>query len=86
MRPGSLPEREAMASAAMAMRWTAAAMQEAAKDFQHCVPVWKHTGTKTHPTASLLAKPTPINIDSGSDRFAMFNIGGTSPSSIAKNL
>jgi hypothetical protein len=50
---------------------------------QHYVPVWKHTGTKTHPTASLLAKPTPINTDSGSDRFAMFNIVGTSPSSIA---
>jgi hypothetical protein len=30
-------------------------------------------GNKTHPTASLLAKPTPLNIDSGSDRFAMFN-------------
>jgi hypothetical protein len=37
------------------------------------VPLWKHTGTKTHPTASLLAKPTPLNINSGRDRFAMFN-------------
>jgi hypothetical protein len=36
------------------------------------VPLWKHTGTKTH-TASLLVKPTPLNINLGSDRFAMFN-------------
>ena len=36
------------------------------------MPLWKHTGTKTH-TASLRAKPTPLNIDIGSDRFAMFN-------------
>jgi hypothetical protein len=33
---------------------------------------WKHIETKTH-TASLLAKPTPLNINLGSDRFAMFN-------------
>src|SRR5882757_1000183 len=32
-------------------------------NFQHYVPLWKHTGTKTHPTASLLAKPTPLNIN-----------------------
>ena len=30
----SLPERDAMRSASMAMRWTAAAMQEAAKGFR----------------------------------------------------
>jgi hypothetical protein len=84
VRPGSLPEREAMALGRDGNALDRSrAMQEAAKDFQHYVPVWKHTGTKIHPTASLLAKPTPINIDSGSDRFAMFNIVGTSPSSIA---
>ena len=33
---------------------------------------WKRTKTKTH-TASLLAKPTPLNINLGSDRFAIFN-------------
>jgi hypothetical protein len=36
------------------------------------VQPWKHTGTKTH-TASLLAKPTPLNINLGSVRSAMFN-------------
>jgi hypothetical protein len=36
------------------------------------VPLWKPTGTKTH-TASLLAKPTPLNINLGSDRFTIFN-------------
>jgi hypothetical protein len=36
------------------------------------VPLCTHTRTKTH-TASLLAKPTPLNINLGSDRFAMFN-------------
>jgi hypothetical protein len=58
MRPGSLPEREAMA-------------------------LGRDGNALDRSTASLLAKPTPINIDSGSDRFAMFNIVGTSPSSIA---
>ena len=36
------------------------------------MPLWKPTGTKTH-TASLLAKPTPLNANLGSDRFPMFN-------------
>jgi hypothetical protein len=36
------------------------------------VPLWKLTRTNTH-TASLLAKPTPLNINLGSDRFSMFN-------------
>ena len=68
-------------SAWMALRWAAAAMKEAAKGFRRLkatsnspryVPLSKHTRTKTH-TASLLAKPTPLNINLGSDRFAMFN-------------
>jgi hypothetical protein len=36
------------------------------------VLLWKRTRTKTH-TASLLAKPTPLSIDLGSDRFSLFN-------------
>jgi len=36
------------------------------------VPLWKLTRTNIH-TASLLAKPTPLNINLGSDCFAMFN-------------
>ncbi len=37
------------------------------------MPLCTHTRTKTH-TASLLAKPTPLNINLGSDRFSiMFN-------------
>jgi hypothetical protein len=36
------------------------------------VSLWKRTKTKTH-TVFLLAKLTPLNIDIGSDRFAMFN-------------
>ena len=68
-------------SPSMAMRWTAAAMQEAAKGFRRLkahkqLPalraLWKLTRTKTH-TASLLAKPSPLNINLGSDRFSMFN-------------
>jgi hypothetical protein len=66
-------------SASMAMRWTAAAMQEAARGFRR-LKAHKQLPTlraaleahhKTH-TASLLAKPTPLNINFGSD-FAMFN-------------
>jgi hypothetical protein len=37
--------------------------------FQRCEPLWKLTTTKTH-TASLLAKPSPLNINLGSDRFS----------------
>ena len=68
-------------SASMAMRWTAAAMQEAAKGFRRLkahkqLPALRAAleahQNKTH-TASLLAKPTPLNINLGSDRFAMFN-------------
>jgi hypothetical protein len=33
---------------------------------------WRLTKTNTH-TATLFAKPTPLNINLGSDRFAMFN-------------
>jgi 2-polyprenyl-6-methoxyphenol hydroxylase-like FAD-dependent oxidoreductase len=40
--------------------------------FQRYVLLWKLTKTKTH-TASLLAKPTLLNINLGSDRFSMFN-------------
>jgi hypothetical protein len=66
-------------SASMAMRWTAAAMLEAARGFRR-LKAHKQLPTlraaleahhKTH-TASLLAKPTPLNINFGSD-FAMFN-------------
>jgi hypothetical protein len=33
----------------------------------------KNIARKTQPAASLLAKPTPHNLNLGSDRFAMFN-------------
>jgi hypothetical protein len=65
-------------SASMAMRWTVAAMQEAAKGFRRLkahkhfrryLPLWKRTKTKTQ-MAFLLAKPTPRNVN---DRFSMFN-------------
>ena len=68
-------------SASMAMRWTAAAMQEAAKGFRRLkaykqlpcyVLLSKLTKTKTH-VAFLLAKPTPRNLILGTDRFSMFN-------------
>ena len=69
-------------SASMAMRWTAAAMQEAAKGFRRLqldrqLPVLRAAlaaslKTKTH-TAFLLAKPTPPNINLSSGRLAMFN-------------
>jgi hypothetical protein len=36
------------------------------------VPLWKLTKTKAH-MASLLAKPSPLNINLGSDRYSMFN-------------
>jgi hypothetical protein len=49
------------------------AARPAVSNFQHSVPLSKRTGTKTHPTTSLLAKPTPRNVNFGSDRFAMFN-------------
>ena len=39
---------------------------------QRCGPLWKLTTTKIH-TASLLAKPSPLNINLGGDRFSMFN-------------
>ena len=76
-----LPQREAMRLASMAMRWTAAAMQVAAKGFRRLkahkqLPVLRAaletTKTKTH-AAFLLAKPMPPNINLSSDRFAMFN-------------
>ena len=35
------------------------------------MPLWKRTKTETQPY--LLAKPMPLNIDLGSDRFSMFN-------------
>ena len=41
--------------------------------FQRYVPLWKHTGTKTYPTTSLLAKPPPRNVNHGDDRFSIFN-------------
>jgi hypothetical protein len=69
-------------SASMALRWTAAAMQEAAKGFRRLkahkqlpryVPLWKHSARKHQLTASLLAKPPPRNVNLGNDRPAMFN-------------
>src|SRR5262245_22382410 len=66
---------------AMAMRWTAAAMQEAARGFRR-LKAHKQLPTlraaleahhnKAH-TAPLLAKPSPRSINLGSDRFSMFN-------------
>ena len=41
--------------------------------FQRYVLLWKHARQTTRPAVSLLAKPTPLNINFGSDRFAMFN-------------
>ena len=40
--------------------------------FQHYVLHWRLTKSKTH-MATLFAMPTPLNINLGSDRFAMFN-------------
>ena len=68
-------------SVSMAMRWNAAAMQEAAKgfrqmntsNFQHYVPPWERTRPDTQPAACLLAKPTQLDINLSSDRFAMFS-------------
>ena len=65
----------------MAMRWNAAAMQEAAKgfrqmntsNFQHYVPPWECTRPDPQPAACLLAKPTQLDINLSSDRFAMFS-------------
>jgi hypothetical protein len=37
------------------------------------VPPWKRTRQETQPAACLLAKPTQLNINLSSDRFAMFN-------------
>jgi hypothetical protein len=39
---------------------------------QRCGPLWKLIKASTH-TATLLAKPSPLNIHLGSDRFSMFN-------------
>src|SRR3984893_14534708 len=39
---------------------------------QRCGPLWKLIKANTH-TAALLAKPSPLNIHLGSDRFSMFN-------------
>jgi hypothetical protein len=73
-----LSEHEAMAS--IAMRWTAD-MQEAAKGFRRLkahkqLPAIRRSGSsperKNH-AASLFTKPTPLNINLGSDRFSMFN-------------
>jgi hypothetical protein len=37
------------------------------------VPHWERTRPDTQPAACLLAKPTQLNINLSSDRFAMFN-------------
>ena len=42
--------------------------------------LWKHARQTTQPAASLLAKPTPLNINFGSDRFA----GSTTAGHLAK--
>jgi hypothetical protein len=68
-------------SAFMALRWTAAAMQEAVKGFRRLkahkqLPALRaalEARQTNRPAASLLAKPTPLNINFGSDRFAMSN-------------
>jgi hypothetical protein len=75
-------------SASMAMRWTAAAMQEAAKGFRRLkahkqLPALRaalddEAKIKSH-MAFLLAKPTPHNVNHDNGRFSMFNKSGTSP-------
>jgi hypothetical protein len=47
------------------------------------VPLWKHIGRKAQTTAILLAKPTPRNVNLGSDRFAMFNKNAGHPPFVA---
>jgi hypothetical protein len=42
-------------------------------NFERYVLLWKHARQTTRPAVSLLAKPTPLNINFGSDRFGMFN-------------
>jgi hypothetical protein len=42
-------------------------------NFERYVLLWKHARQTTRPAVSLLAKPTPLNINFSSDRFAMFN-------------
>jgi hypothetical protein len=37
------------------------------------VPLWKHIRRNAQPTAFLLAKPAPRNVNLGSVRFSMFN-------------
>jgi hypothetical protein len=68
-------------SPSMAMRWTAAAMQEAAKGFRRLkahkqLPALRAAldanQIKSH-MAFLLAKPTPHNVNHDNDRFSMFN-------------
>jgi len=69
------------------MRWTAAAMQEAAKGFrrrsaQHATvrPLGTHRTKGQLTRRPLPAKPPPRNVNLGNDRFAMFKQkGGTSP-------
>jgi hypothetical protein len=48
-------------------------------NFQRSVPLWKHIAQDHQPTASLLAKPTPRNVNLGSVRFSMFNKGRDIP-------
>jgi hypothetical protein len=42
-------------------------------NFLRYVPPWKRTRQETQPATCLLAKPTQLNINRSSDRFAMFN-------------
>jgi hypothetical protein len=42
------------------------------------MPLWKRTGVKTHLTASLLAKPTPLKYQFWRRPFRKQQTGGTS--------
>jgi hypothetical protein len=65
-------------SASMAMRWAAAAMQEAARGFRRLkahkqLPTLRVALEAHHNKDSHGVKPSPLNINLGSDRFSMFN-------------
>jgi hypothetical protein len=75
-----LPEREALAFgfhglALDCSRYAGSGQRlpTITSNFQRYVLLWKHFRQTTRPAVSLLAKPTPLNINFGSDRFAMFN-------------
>jgi hypothetical protein len=80
MRPGSLPNVKPWRSAAMAMRWTAAAMQEAAKNFEA-----HRNKNSPHGVIARQADAAKYQFRQRPLRNVQ-QIGGRSPSSIAKGL